>query len=86
MCVRVCVCVCVCSYKPAGLEGHAGGRLRVRRTTWLETKGPYQCHYMSLSFVNTGHIGYINPMPFSPIEILCLFTFYLHSINTTEST
>ncbi len=50
-------------------------------------KGPYQCFYMSLSFVN---IGNINPTHFPQnsfiCEILCLFRFCPYSINVTEST
>ncbi len=53
-------------------------------------KGPYQCFYMSLSFVNIGHICYINPTHFSRNgffhDISCLFTFCPDSINATSST
>ncbi len=38
----------------------------------------------SLSFVNIGHIGEMNPMHFSH-KILCLFTFCPYSINVTET-
>ncbi len=55
---------------------------------WL--KGPHQCYYMSLSFVNTGHVGYKNPKYFSQnsfiCELSCLFTFCPYSINVTENT
>ncbi len=38
-------------------------------------KGPHRCYYMSLSFVNIGHVGYMNHIHFSPntfiYEILC---------------
>ncbi len=53
-------------------------------------KGPYQCDYMPLSFVNIAHIGYINPVHFPQssffYEILRLFTFCSFSINVIERT
>ncbi len=53
-------------------------------------KGPSQCYYMSLSFVNIDNIGCINFKHFSQssfiCETLCSFTFCVYSINVTEST
>ncbi len=52
-------------------------------------RGPCQRYYMSLSFANMGHIGYINPTSFSQYsficEIPCLFTFCPCSISAAES-
>ncbi len=38
---------------------------------FLGLKGPYQCYYMLLSFVNISHIDYIKPTDCSQNSFIC---------------
>ncbi len=53
-------------------------------------EGPYQCYYMSLSFVSISHSGHINPTHFPQnsflYKISCLFTVCLFWIYIADST
>ncbi len=100
ICVFVSVSVCMCVCLPPFNHSHHfyyNSHLLLSCQTFSTTspnsflfKRPYQYHYMSFSWVNIGHVGYINPTHFSQngfnYEILCLFTFCPHSINISEST
>ncbi len=66
--------------------------LRVSGHSYTQpVKGPNQCSYMSLSFVNIGHIGYTSPTHFSQSSFICeiidicLFKFCPCSVKVTEN-